>query len=325
MLSRARKLTTVGLPLRDELLIRSLVQVIGTKTVDEWTFQESFDADVALCNPNSNLSGVALRRAEQSGAMTCVSVVHDGDAPLPGTRVLHAPIKSTEFITLLNDISHSVGQVRHAEPEHAAETHDGHSLAEALHDLMRTKSADIHAVERPGAAIFVAPAARALYALALPTEAQMQEWLGARDVRVRRVDELTARRIAGNSEDRHDLDALLWRVGLEGTAGAPLHGLPAGATFKLKRWPDFGRLKHQAFHFRMAALLSRGAYTIEALAAASGHDRGETCAFVNACAMCDLLLVDAPAAAEPPRPAPRVQRRYSAILSSIRSALGLRS
>jgi len=157
MFSRVRKLTTVGLPLRDELLIKSLIQVIGTKTVDDWTFYEGFEADVALCNPNSNLAGVALRRAGQSAAPTCVSVVHDGDDSLPGTKVLHAPIKSSEFIALLNDISRSTDHIRRDAAPATAEATGSGSVADALHELMQTKSPALHAVGCGAKTVFIVP------------------------------------------------------------------------------------------------------------------------------------------------------------------------
>jgi len=323
MLSRARKLTTVGLPLRDELLIKSLIQVIGTKTVDDWTFYEGFEADVALCNPNSNLAGVALRRAGQSAAPTCVSVVHDGDDSLPGTKVLHAPIKSSEFIALLNDISRSTDHIRRDAAPAAAEAADSCSVADTLHELMQAKSPALHAVNCGAKTVFIVPASRSLYAAAPLTQTDLAQWSSARTLRIDRMDEQSARRLAGHTESRRDLDALLWRIGLEGSDGVLLRSLPQGAKFSLKHWPDFGRLAHEAFHFRMAALLSRGACTIEQLAAASNHTSWEARAFVNACAMCDLILIDA-AAVEPARAA-APQRRYSSILKTIRSALGLRA
>jgi hypothetical protein len=318
MLSRTRKLTTVGLPLRDDLLIRSLVQVIGSRTVDDWTFYDGFEADVALCNPSSNLSGIALRRAEQSAGLTCVSVIHDGEDSLPGTKVLHAPIKSTEFIALLNDVSHSAGRIQHP----AAHADDVRSVANALHELMQTKSPELHAVECGTVTVFVVPASRTLYAAAPLAETDVRQWLGKHPLRIDHMQEASARLVA-TAENRRDLDGLLWRLGLEGNDGTLLSGLPESAKFHLKRWPDFGRLAHQAFHFRMAALLSRGAYTIEELAAASKHVEDDVRAFVNACAMCDLIRID-PVVVDPPRATPPAQRRYSSILNSIRSALGLR-
>lgn len=317
-------MTTVGLPLRDDLLIRSLVQVIGTQTADSWTFHDGFEADVALCNPNSSLAGIALRRAEHDDALTCVSVVHDGDESLPGTRVLHAPVKSLELISLLNEVSHVAAHARRAPPAHHAEMEGAvYRTADLLHELMRAKSPDLHAVECGEVTVFLVPATRAFYAAEPPTETELAHWLTGREARVRRVTEASAQRIVAHAQNRRDLDALLWRAGLEGSGDALLPAMRAGAKFKLKRWPDFGRLVHQSFHFRMAALLSRGSYDLEELAAASTHTAAEARAFINACAICDLLLIDVPVPAEPARPPP--PRRYSSILNSIRSALGLRT
>jgi hypothetical protein len=318
-MSRERKLTTIGLPLRDDLLIRSLVQVIRSKTVDDWTFHDGFEADVILCDPDSNLSGVALRRVGQSATLACVSVVHDGQAPLPDTKTLRAPIKSAELIALLNDISRPAGPDSRG-PTQAAETNDDRSVADVLHELMQAKSPDLHAVESATAALFITPASRTLHAAAPLTEADMQQWLGAGRVRTRRIDRQTVH----HTESKHSFDKLLWKIGLTHTDSRLLRGLPEGAKFKLKRWPDFGVFAHEMFHFRMAALLSRGGHTVEGLAAATSRTANEARAFVNACAMCDLLRVDATPAAEPQKTtAPSSQRRYSSILKSIRSALGL--
>jgi len=252
-----------------------------------------------------------------------VSVVHDGDDSLPGTKVLHAPIKSSEFIALLNDISRSTDHIhRDAAPTTAEATGSG-SVADALHELMQTKSPALHAVGCGAKTVFIVPASRSMYTAAPLTATDLAQWLSARALRIDRMDEQSARRVAGHAETQRDLDGLLWRIGLEGSDGALLRSLPQQAKFSLKRWPDFGRLAHEAFHFRMAALLSRGACTIEQLAVASNHTSWQARAFVNACAMCDLIRIDA-AAVEPPRAAPP-QRRYSSILKTIRSALGLRA
>ncbi|MBD8898544.1 hypothetical protein [Rhodanobacter sp. DHG33] len=305
--------------LRDDLLLHSLVQVIRTKTEDEWAFHNGFEADVILCNPDSSLSGVALRRA---GRSVCVSVVHDGQEPLPGTKALRAPIKSVELIALLNAAPYLVGRDR-GSPLDSVETHDGKDIVDSLLELMRAKSPDLHAIESDAGTLFVTPASRSLSAAAPLAEADILPWLGVGRVRIRRID----RQSVPHAES-HSLDKLLWMVGLTRTEGQLLPGVPEGTKLKLKRWPDFGKLAHETFHFRMAALLARGGHTVEQLAAASSRPVVEARAFVNACAMCDLLRVDMPVAAGVPAPlaeAPRDRRHYSSILKTIRSALGLRA
>ena len=318
MPSRDRKLATVGLLLRDDLLLHTLIQVIRTKTADDWVFHNGFEADVILCNPDSSLSGVALRRV---GRSACVSVVHEGQEPLPGTKVLRAPIKSVELIALLNEASHLAGRDR-GNPLDSAEANEGQGIVDSLLELIRAKSPDLHAIESDAGTLFVTPASRSLNAAAPLAEADILPWLGVSRVRIRRIDRQSVPH-AGN----HSLDKLLWMVGLTRTDGQLLRGMPEDAKLKLKHWPDFGKLAHETFHFRMAALLARGAHTVEQLAAASSRPVAEARAFVNACALCDLLRVDEPvvAAVPPSAGAPRDRRHYSSILKTIRSALGLRA
>lgn len=319
MPSRERKLAAAGLLLRDDLLVHSLVQVIRTKTADAWTIHNGFEADVILCNPDSSLAGVALRRA---GASACISVVHDGQLPLPCTKVLHAPIKSHELIALLNEVPHLPSRDRADALQHAGSDSNS-GIAESLYELMRSKSPDLHVVESDAGTLLITPASRSANVDAPFAEADIQSWLEAGQVRVRRVDGP----LVQHAPESQSIDPLLWSLGLTRTYGQLLHAVPAEAKLKLKHWPDFGRLAHQALHFRLAALLARGGYTAQELAVASGYPIAEVSAFINACAMCDLLCIGDAAKFVAPFPAVAMSggRRYSSILRTIRSALGLQA
>jgi len=315
MPSRERKLATIGLVLRDDVLLHTLMQVIRTRTVDSWTLHSGLDADVVLCNPDSTLAGVALRRA---GEAACVSLIHDGQTPLPGTRTLRAPIKSNDLIALLNEAPHATARSGQMDP--AAADASEQDILEALHGLMSGKSPTPHAVESRAGVLLLTPADQALHASAALTEADVLPWLQADRVRVRQIDQAALERTTSQR-----IDNLLWMIGLLRTGRPLLRGLPPNGKFRLKRWPDFGRLAHEACHFRMAALLSRGEYTTEQVAEATGRPIGDVHAFINACALCDLLVVDCPPTTIAPSAAPsRDRRNYSSILKTIRSALGLR-
>ena len=301
--------------LRDDVLLHTLMQVIRTRTMDAWSLHGGLEADVVLCNPDSTLAGVALRRV---GEAACISVIHEGQEPLPGTRTLRAPIKSNELIALLNDTPHANPRSRSMEP---AETEvSEQDILEALHGLMQGKSPVPHAVESRAGVLLLTPSTRTLHAPAALTEADVLPWLQAGRVRVRQIDQA-----ALEQTSNHPIDNLLWMIGLLRTERPLLQGLPENGKFKLKRWPDFGRLAHEACHFRMAALLSRNEHTVEQVADASGRPVGDVHAFINACALCDLLSMDSPATiiAPPKRPS-RERRNYTSILKTIRSALGLR-
>jgi hypothetical protein len=53
MSARNLTLTGVGLPVRAELRLRSLLEVVNARTTDRWSFVEQGDAHVAICDPAS--------------------------------------------------------------------------------------------------------------------------------------------------------------------------------------------------------------------------------------------------------------------------------
>ena len=67
MRARNLTLTSIGLPVRAELRLKSLLEVVSSKTTDHWAFVEQGDAHVAICDPASALSSVTMKRAA-SGA-----------------------------------------------------------------------------------------------------------------------------------------------------------------------------------------------------------------------------------------------------------------
>ncbi len=47
MIPRELTLTTVGLSLHDDLLIKSLLQIVNARTRDRWHFRDDLESDVA--------------------------------------------------------------------------------------------------------------------------------------------------------------------------------------------------------------------------------------------------------------------------------------
>src|SRR5579859_3852036 len=135
MASRIRKLTALGLPAREELLVRSLLKVVNGKTTEEWMFHDTLEANLALCRPESALSSMALRRATTHG-MLCVSVVHEDEHALPDTLTLRSPIRSTDFIEILNRASERLMQ--HVRPGPAVSPAE--PLALALRRRIKTEA-----------------------------------------------------------------------------------------------------------------------------------------------------------------------------------------
>lgn len=329
-----RTLTVVGLPVQKELLVRSLLTVVNTRTRDRWYFSDSIDSDVALCDPSSALTLLAQKHAQRTGFPQCVSVVREGVMPLPETPVLSAPIYASNFIALLDALSSTLSarttsvDAATSAPLRITFSEDKFRVGVALHDLVGRASRDVQRIDANGVIFHVIPAARALLLRQPLDEDALPHLFRARDVSITPLTEGQTQDLFGDGAKPQSIDWLLWRAGLDGPHDRLLPTLPADATFALRRWPDFGRLKHQPFHLRMAALLTRAAHSIDQLSAAVAQSGDECRAFVNACALSDLVEVHQKDSAQEPSSkyfhqtvAPSTNR-YAGIFRSIRHVLG---
>ncbi len=341
-MSRLLKLTSVGLPIRKELLVKSFLQIVGARTIDSWSFCDGIDAHVAICDSASALTAVVRKFSQGKGLPYCVDLVSDSDEAVGDKAyALRDPIRVTELIELLNTISAKLdldGRDDHnghtGKPDAGAIAHNdrptaAHSASASfglvVHQLIGEASREVHTVEAGGVTLHVIPAARALLSKDALDEQFMPLLLKSSYVRVSKLGEERAQRLIAEGATPRPIDGLLWRAGLEGAHSRQHSALTDNAKFALRRWPDFGRLKHDSGHVRMAAHLVRTAYGIDQLAAATGQSIDQARAFINACALCDLIDIRAPA----PTPIVAIPQVAAAatgwggIFKSIRSALGL--
>jgi hypothetical protein len=331
-------ITAVGLGLRDELLLKSMLRIVNGNTRDRWQYRDDLKADVALCSPQT-ASKLALHKSEgRSSALRCIPLLREQDRPPAGTPALRAPFRAMELRRLLDEVSSMLTARRTlaaATTSPATQSATVSTLQPfkpfrfglALNKLIERASREMHRIEAGSVILHVIPAARALLLSAPLDEESLGIVLGPRtDVRIRLVDEAEAQRVIADGAKPQTIDWLLWRAGLDGPTDQLLPGLPANGEFALKRWPDFGRLKHKQSHFLMAGLLTRIPHSVDALALASSQPVSEVCAFINACALCDLIEVrdagekKSPAGSQATPAAPRTTR-YGSVFQSIRNAL----
>lgn len=337
MMPRELTLTTIGLSLHDDLLIKSLLQIVNARTRDHWHFHDDMESDVALCDPESALVSLVQKYSQRNGNPRCISLVHEDAAPIRGTSVLTAPVRAADFIAMLDSVSISLASAAQAS---SALPHGDMSGANSvgaqpssfglvMHDLFAQASNDVYRIDSANVTLHVIPATR-VWLLVQPLEEEEISQLlrSPADLTLTRLSRDHAQRLL--SDDRinpYPVESLLWRAGLQGTQDRLLPGLPHDARFALRRWPDFGRLKHEQAHFRMAALLTRAPHDLDELASASAQTREVALGFINACALCDLITVRpaAPRATTVSATAASFDRpssRYAGIFRSIRGALG---
>lgn len=326
MSARDLTLTSIGLPVRAELRLKSLLEVVNSKTADRWSFIEQGDAHVAICDPASALSSVTLKRSAGS-ATRFFSLVEDVSRAAAGTSVIRDPIRASDLIELLNLVSSTLS-CEAPEREWAAlasATHtsidgrDAFPVAVALRGLAKTKGHTVYALQAGLVEMHVKPVARTVRFVQPLDDAELLQ-LAAQGVPIS-IRELPAAHDTGGTSCQ--LDSLLWRLGLHGEKSRLLPELPVNASFKLRRWPDFGRIEHTPDHLRLAARLVRQKATVLELAMAAGLPVSNVNSFINACCLCELVEVHpvdhvtrAAHAATDRQPA-----RYAGILKTIRSVL----
>lgn len=328
MSARHLTVTCLGLPLRTELRLKSMLQIINARTTDRWSFTEQSDAHVAICDPASALSSVTRKRSS-GGATRFFSLVEDAALAAAGTSVIRDPIRPSELIELLNLVSSTlsldVPPREWAALAPSGDTQiDGRDLfpvAVALRGLGQGIAQSIYTLQAESVELNVAPAARNVL-LAHPLDESSLARLAAPGVHIsiRELPESHASVLAEAGAHICRLDAMLWRLAQHGCKSRLLPELPADAHFKLRRWPDFGRIEHSPEHLRLAARLVRERMTVLELAIATGSPVSTAIAFINAC--CLLELVEVHATAQPNRATGGLSSsRYAGLFSAIRSAL----
>ncbi|HET9033568.1 MAG TPA: hypothetical protein VFN25_11745 [Dokdonella sp.] len=338
---KSRTLTTIGLPVRLDVLIKSHLKLVNARTIDEWAFSEDANSDVAICDPESPLSVLTVKRSRQSGSPLCISLVDSCHHALEGTAALHNPLRVGELIELLDKVSKGM-DLTPAVPEivGSAPPSGDHScrLARTLHELMLAGSRDLHLVEAGGLRFCLLPVSRSVFLAEPLDDSWLERMLNVGgEVTADVIPLVEQQQILSGFQHRASLIKLLWHAGLHSGALARNPVIAEGALLSLSRWPDFGALKYEPEHLRMSAELSRKHLTLEQLAHVTRSSIESARAFINACALCDLITIGStaiPASIAAPvknetfrgRGATLIApRRSLGFLNSIRAALGLRA
>lgn len=329
MNARQLTVTCLGVPLRTELRLKSMLEVVNAKTTDRWSFTEQDDAHVAICDPTSALSSVTRKRSSH-GATRFFSLVEDAALAAAGTSVIRDPIRASDLIELLNLVSSTLSlelpprewAALASSEDASTDGRDAFPVAVALRGLAQRDAQLVYALQAESFEMHVVPATRSVL-LPRPLDDETLARLAGPGVHIgiREWPASHGQLLADTGSQTYKLDAVLWRLAQHGYKRRLLPELPADAHFKLRRWPDFGRLEHTPNDLRLAARLVRQRMTVLELAIVTGLPVSTINAFVNACCLIELLEVHA--VDQPDRPAGGARpSRYSGIFSAIRSALG---
>lgn len=341
-------LTALGLSLRDETLVKSLLNIVSAKTRADWRFVDEIDADLALCDPKSSFARIAMDKSQQSGRPYCVALLYGQDSAGPLKQSIRAPIRIGEFVDMLDGLSERGGiapaAVHDALPglggvhgaveknavNHSSANSDpiqtGQSLIDVLRQLVAANDtaepSAVWRIEINGFSLdLILPERRYVpNDREMTMDALVDLVLSARVDKVTRLDKTDADAARAAPMDKA-WDVLLWRVGLRMIPDAGMPWFKDGIALRLKRWPDFGRLGVHKSHLTLAALLTKSSWRSDALVEASGQTLAELQSFLCACGLCGLLEIESVPALTVVTPSASRRLGVSGLFRSLRSAL----
>ena len=320
--------TSVGLSIRDEIMLRSLITLVADKSRQRWVYADSGDADLALCDPDSALATIAVKNCKVHGRPLCASVLHGDQMPTPTTRALRAPLRLKPLIEILDAAGSALEVGKTYLPSSTGDGRtEGVGLAHALHQLLivegtstggwRIGSGDIYLDVSLDERLCSVHAGRLSDSDAAIVHLSMLETPLQRSALM-----IASQPSAGERANRKPLDQLLWQCGLHSLAVPKVHSIGSAGLVKLTSYPDFGRFGAERAHLAFASHLSLRPCNISDLARATGQSFEKARSFVNACAMIGLIEVVA-AAGVPSAPVAAKSRRWPGLMRSLRTALGI--
>jgi hypothetical protein len=307
----------IGLRPADDRRLRTMIGMASiTGTVSkQWRLCAPAEADlivVALDDPDAQ---AALRRRSAYPHATFAALVGATDETPADCLQLRWPIRTEDVIELLTKV-----QVT-AKAETAATTRAIEGDALHLASILRKAGAERDpqlvwkVTGTPHQPLYIAPLARKFF------YPQPLARLRSASFAALGFETLSMSAVPGDVIAR-PLVGLQWLVGdMIGPMGL-LPWIGAGAPLRLKTWPNFPVLPHDARHRRIAALLAQSVNGLEELVERSRMDIGTVRSFVNASDLCGYLATGT-APYKPVTKRPASSRLRASLFDRLRSALGI--
>jgi hypothetical protein len=269
-----QRICDIGLSADASRAFHSMLKVVDGRSSASWQPSDFDHADVLLAHAGSDPAQLV---AWVKTGKPVVMVVDERTGRPPSPFVLQYPFRVMQLLSMLDDV---VEHMEHSTAR-AVDVDSEWSAAESLRLLMSHAGArNWHVAQGEGGATVWVGSGEAR---ATPgTITRMRTWrLAIGSFRA------TNDSPAANAQPFALCDAA-WFVGMNGPNQlAPW--LLADAAYRLRRWPDFGRLGATHDVIELSALLAAGAHTPASLVDASGLAPAEVHRFLTAASLACLL------------------------------------
>lgn len=331
-------ITIQALPPHTTAALRSMLGLIEPAVGARWRVTDSTPADVVLLPAEAFAQIDRGRDAQELPLLLALS--GEERRPPQAYGLLRKPVTPARVVEALNLAEGLIERARHgAEGPHTVpllETVDAQrKLAPGtLDSRVRTalRAATFRLLQAPVAATLVDEARSALFSV-LPGLGYCTRLTPAEFVQLFRTNppavlvELSPPEQAALSGAREfrPLRELEWTFWITSRSPWLRTELRADDTYRLKRWPDFGRLPHYQADIRLASILISQPMSLADLRARTGLPPETVMNFLNAAwalgALADAAATAA-AARSPRSPAPAA-RGFAAVIAQLRRRFGL--
>lgn len=330
-------ITIRGLPAHSTAALRSMLSLLDPALGARWSVVDSGKADVALLPAEAFAAIDSNRDAEALPLLIALGA--DQSRPPQACALLRKPVTPARLVEALALAEALIGQ--------AAKRRDGLSTMPILQQLdaqrrlapatldarVRTalRAATFRLLQTPIAATLIDEARTALYTalpgLGFTTRLTPAEFVGLfrANPSVVLLELAPAEQAAlSNAREFRSLRELEWTFWITSRSPWLRPELNAHTRYRLRRWPDFGRLPHYQGDVRMASFLMSQPLTLSELQQRLSLRAETAMNFLNA-AFGMGLLVDAAAApaASAVAQVPQAVRGFGGMIAQLRRKFGL--
>lgn len=308
---RMRRIAVVGLKDDAAHAFHSMLKIVDGRALSTWSLSAPDDADVLMAGVDAN-EPVIERWARTEKPLIAV---HHGNEARPMTPfTLQHPFRVMQLLGVLDEVERTLETAPSTTSARVTPTQTAWAFCESLRLLSRRSACgQRYSAVGPDAMVFVQDDMSAYY---ISLQALHRLRRGVLRLPALQIDTENL----PNDFARRPVFELAWFSGLhEGAGLAPW--LEPHAAFHLRRWPDFGMLRATRQDLTLAAMLSQGSYTREALVQSTQRPLSDIDRFISACATAGILASNAHGTGSSALPS--APTRFGGLIRSLRRHLGL--
>lgn len=313
---RTRKIAVVGLADDASQAFRSMLRILDGRGGVSWSLVAPDVADVLIAGTQGSDS-VARHWALTEKPLIAV---YEGGAARPMTPyTLHHPFRVMQLLGVLDDVDQAMGgpisECARAKPVNGI----AWSFSESLRLLARGSAAgNLHVAGSGAERVFVRDDLTVYHASPQTIQRLTRQPL-----------ELPALVLGRDAPPVHfesrPVFELAWFTGWH-AADTPAPWIEHNASYRLRRWPDFGLLRGTRDQLALAALLTHASYSRVRLIEVSRQPASTVDRFLNACALAGVLASTGDAAMPADSAGTFIASsaaRLGGLIRGLRSRLGL--